>query len=351
MKIIQRQWPISRVSSERDTIDLNPLWQRGPAWKSPRQVLLIDSILRGMDIPKVYLRKLAGGGAFKFDAVDGQQRLRAIWMFHSDELRLEYSEALPAIDGHEIDGCLFSEIHEDLRKRFTSFEISVAEIERGTTDDITGLFARLQMGMPLNPAELRNATLSPIGHLVSAIATSHEFFDYCRIPEGRYKRYDFVTHAFAMAAYEGKRDIKAPDLKKMLVEYDHTRAGETLELSAKVGDALNVLHDVNALLDFKITQKWIFVDLAWLIMQRQAVGAEVNASKLADCYAEFDRKRREFNSRPELLIRRNRANPVLDRHLYHYINAFRTQGGLKESLTTRNAALRAHCPNIDMRKK
>jgi hypothetical protein len=154
-----------------------------------------------------------------------------------------------------------------------------------------------------------------------------------------------------MAAYEGKRDIKAPDLKKMLVEYDHTRAGETLELSAKVGDALNVLHDVNALLDFKITQKWIFVDLAWLIMQRQAVGAEVNASKLADCYAEFDRKRREFNSRPELLIRRNRANPVLDRHLYHYINAFRTQGGLKESLTTRNAALRAHCPNIDMRKK
>jgi hypothetical protein len=304
-----------------------------------------------MDIPKVYLRKLAAAGAYKFDAVDGQQRLRAIWMFHADDLRLEYSEALPPIEHHTIDGKTFSELHPILQKRFTTFEITVAEIEQGSTDDITGLFARLQMGMPLNPAELRNAMLSPIRHLVSAIATSHEFFNHSRIPEGRYKRQDFVTHAFAMAAYDGQRDIKAPDLKRLLTEYDHTRSQEALEVSAKVGDALNVLHDVNTITDFRITQKWIFVDLCWLIMQRQSTGATVSASKLAKCYLEFDQKRREFNSKPEVLIRGKRTNPILDRHLYHYINAFRAQGGLQASLETRNLALRAHCPNIDERNK
>ncbi len=351
MNIVQQAWSIERVHAERDSINLNPQWQRGPAWKGPRQVLLIDSLLRGMDIPKVYFRKLSTPSAFKFDAVDGQQRLRAIWMFADDELRLDYTETLPPIDGHPVNGLIFSELHADLRKRFCSFILSVAEIDAATNDEITSLFARLQMGVSLNPAELRNAMLSPMRHLVSTMAAGHEFFLNSRIPEARYKRHDYATHAFAMAAYAGKQDIKAPDLKRMISEYDHTRTEEALEVSAQVGDALNVLDTVNALLDFRITQKWIFVDLSWLIMQRQASGAVVSPEKLADSFRAFERRRREFNSRPELLIRGKRTNPALDRHLYQYINAFRMQGGIHTNLQLRNAALRAHCPNIDMRTK
>ncbi|WP_263408833.1 DUF262 domain-containing protein [Terriglobus tenax] len=351
MKIKQQSWPISKIKTEQQSINLNPIWQRGPTWRAPRQVLLIDSILRGMDIPKVYLRRLTGVGAHKFDAVDGQQRLRAIWLFGNDDLRLEYEEVLSPIDGHPVQNLVYSELHKDLRDRFDNFEVSVAEIQQGSNDDITGLFARLQMGMPLNPAELRNAILSPIRHLVSAIATSHAFFIDSRIPEARYKRQDYASHAFAMAAYEGTKDIKAPDLKAMLREYDHTRADEALELSARVGDALNTLHEVNTIVDSRITQKWIFVDLGWLIMQRQAAGATVDATKLAACYEAFESRRRQFNSEPEALIRGRRPNAALDRHLYQYINAFRSQGGLKENLKIRNAALRAHCPDIDGRSK
>ena len=53
MKIEQRNWTVSTLHTGRDSINLNPRFQRGAAWQSPRQVLLIDSILRGMDIPRI----------------------------------------------------------------------------------------------------------------------------------------------------------------------------------------------------------------------------------------------------------------------------------------------------------
>ena len=60
------------------------------------------------------------------------------------------------------------------------------------------------------------------------------------------------------------------------------------------------------LVGHKITQKWIFVDFLWLFMQRRAAGAEIDVEKAAASYLTFEEKRREFNSRPEELIRENR---------------------------------------------
>ncbi|MER8464527.1 DUF262 domain-containing protein [Mesorhizobium sp. M1396] len=349
MQIRQRSWPITQLVSNQNTINLNPVWQRGPAWRGPRQVLLIDSILRGMDIPKIYLRALAPGGVYSHDAVDGQQRLRAIWEFRSGALTLFYTEALSPIEGHPIAGLTYAQLHKTLRDRFDAFVVSVAEITTATNDEITNLFSRLQMGVSLNPAELRNAILGPMRHVIDAVATSHEFFVNSRIPDARYKRQDYATHAFAMAAYRGRKDIKALDLKEMVRHFGPTQAERVLEMSAEVGDALNVLAEVNEIVAHRITQKWIFVDLCWLVMQRHQTGAAVDAVKLAARYLDFEDRRREFNSKPEVLIRGRRRNKALDRHLYNYIVAFRSQGGLAVNLTVRNAALRAFCPNIDAR--
>lgn len=349
MQIKQRHWKVERLVRDRTKIDLNPMWQRGPAWKTPRQVLLVDSILRGMDIPKIYLRALPVGGMYSHDAVDGQQRLRTIWEFRAGNIALDYFEPLPPIDGHPVAGLTFGQLHGDLRARFNAFDVSIAEIVKSTQDEITNLFSRLQMGVSLNPAELRNAILRPMRHVINAIATSHEFFAESRIAETRYKRQDYVTHAFAMAAYGGTRDIKAPNLRRMILDYGTDQHDRILEMFAEVGDALNVLCEVNRLADFRITQKWIFVDLCFLVMQRQKAGAVVDPEKLHAAFEAFERRRREFVSNPQALIRGRRRNPALDRHLYNYIEAFRLQGGLAANLQTRAAALRAFCPNIDGR--
>lgn len=349
MRLRQRGWKVDQLVRDQAEINLNPAWQRGPAWKPPRQVLLIDSILRGMDIPKIYLRALPKGGLHAYDAVDGQQRLRAIWQFRAGDLVLDHPEALSPIDGHPVAGLRYSDLHANLRSRFDNFVVSIADIESASQDEITNLFSRLQMGVSLNPAELRNALGGPMRHVIDAIATSHEFFLDSRIPDARYKRQDYATHAFAMAAYRCKQDIKAPDLRTMIVKYGPDRAGEVLELSAEIGDALNVLARVNELASYRITQKWIFVDLCWLVMQRHAAGVQIDPVKLAAAYEAFETRRRQYNSSPELLIRGQRPDPALDRHLYNYINAFRLQGGTAASLTIRALALRAFCPDIDGR--
>ena len=349
MEVVQTRWSIQKLVLHRSKINLNPVWQRGPAWKLPRQVLLIDSILRGMDIPKVYLRRLPARGPYQYDAVDGQQRLRAIWEFRAGGLALVHPDALPEIDGHPVNGLTFDDLHADLQTRFNNFVVSVAEIVKANNDEITNLFSRLQMGVSLNPAELRNAIVGPMRHVIDAMATSHEFFLNSRIPDARYKRQDYVTHAFAMAAYRGHQDIKAADLKKMVRDFGPSETDRILELSARVGDALNVLAEINTQVGFGVTQKWIFVDLFWLILQRHEAGVAMDAAKVASCYREFEKRRREFNGRPEVLIRGRRRDPALDRHLYNYIMAFRTQGGQQGNLNIRNAAIRAFCPDIDRR--
>jgi len=345
MRIEQDNWTTRRLFDQRDHIDLNPTWQRGPAWKNPRQVLLIDSILRGMDIPKVYLRRLAADAAFGHDAVDGQQRLRAIWSFRSDEMELTYSEPLGPIDGHQIADKRFAQLHKSLRDRFDAFEVSIAEIVQSTPDEISTLFSRLQLGVSLNPAELRNALGGAMRHVVDAIALSHQFFENSRIRYTRYKRQDYAAHAFAMAAYRGRRAIKAPDLRALFT--DVTSADRVLELSAEVGDALNVLAEVNEIAGHRIIQKWIFVDLAWLVIECHADGIVIDPIKLAAAYQRFEVRRREYTGRPEELLRPRRPNAALDRHLYSYINAFRTQGGQAASLRARATALRAFCNDID----
>lgn len=345
MKIKQHNWAISKLVADRPSINLNPTWQRGAAWKDPRKILLIDSILRGMDIPKVYLRKLPANGAHKHDAVDGQQRIRAIWEFRAGAFSLKYPDPLPAIGAHSIHGLKFSQLHKSLRDHFDAFQVSVAEITSADNDEITNLFARLQLGVALNPAELRNAMLAPARHIIDSIATGHSFFDATKIPNTRYKRQDYVAHVFAMAAYKGLKNIKAPDLKKMILEFGPDNAPDLLVFSSAVNDALTVLEEVDAQLKHQITQKWLFVDLVWLIVQQQTAGIEVNADDLAESFMEFDDLRRKYTSKPEdLLQAEGTAKQLrLNKALYDYIMAFRAQGATHANLKTRNASLRAYC--------
>jgi len=345
MKIKQHNWPISKLVSDRPSINLNPTWQRGAAWKQPRKVLLIDSILRGMDIPKVYLRKLPANGAHKYDAVDGQQRIRAIWEFRAGGFSLDHPDTLPAIGDHVIEGLKFSQLRKNLRDQFDAFQVSVAEITAANNDEITNLFARLQLGVALNPAELRNAMLAPARHIIDSIATGHAFFALTKIPDTRYKRQDYVAHVLAMAAYRGQRNIKAPDLKKMISEFGPDQGPQLLALSSEVNEALNVLSEVDAQLKRRITQKWLFVDLVWLIIQQLTSGLEVNADDLAESFMEFDDLRRRYTGRPEDILQApgNSKQLKLNKALYDYLMAFRAQGAIHVNLKTRNSSLRAYC--------
>lgn len=343
MEVNQEIWPIHKFVGMKAGINLNPQWQRSPVWPGPRQVLLIDSILRGFDIPKVYLRRLDMGGCYDFDVVDGQQRLRAIFAFVEDRLPLAHSQRLDCIDGHEIHGKLFSQLPPSLQTRFRDFPLSIANITKAETAEVTKLFARLQLGVALNPAELRNAfSQSPLTQICETLA-AHKFFTTSKITERRYKRQDYVMHLVALAVNGTSRDLKAADLKKVLLTYTNQDGQKVLDIAKEVDSTLDRLREVNSRLDRSITQKWLIVDLGWFIMQCARSGRVVSTELLAKRFAAFELLRRTYSGKPLEALRAPGIDEAMRKHLYSYISAFQIQGGKTESIEIRAKALDAFC--------
>jgi uncharacterized protein with ParB-like and HNH nuclease domain len=96
-------------------INLQPEYQRGAVWSKSQKQLLIDSILRDLDIPKIYLREI-DNSEFGEEAIDGQQRLTAISEFYSDSFPLA-KDADP-VQGFDIKGKNFSALDEDIKDVF-----------------------------------------------------------------------------------------------------------------------------------------------------------------------------------------------------------------------------------------
>src|SRR5882724_2253675 len=82
------------VYSERDQIQLDPAYQRiSGIWTLEKRQLLIDSILNGFDVPKLYFHefvpaKKIGAKKYRYAIVDGKQRIQTIWDFIEGNISL-----------------------------------------------------------------------------------------------------------------------------------------------------------------------------------------------------------------------------------------------------------------------
>lgn len=70
-------WHIFQLT--RTKLNLTPSYQRGDVWRTGDRQALIESILRGIPLPSIILRR--NGGSTPHDVVDGKQRLTAILRF------------------------------------------------------------------------------------------------------------------------------------------------------------------------------------------------------------------------------------------------------------------------------
>jgi hypothetical protein len=162
---------ISLFHIERNVIDENPPYQReSGVWSVDKKRLLIDSIRRGYDLPKLYLHELDDHPTLEYAVIDGKQRLDAIWCFLNDDFRLE-----PAVG--EEQGALFSELSEEDRERFKASLLDVVLVRDADIDEIEELFSRLNNGEALSSAEKRNAFGGRMAELVREVATTNSFFE------------------------------------------------------------------------------------------------------------------------------------------------------------------------------
>jgi hypothetical protein len=294
-------------------------------WRLERKQLLIDSILRQYDLPKIYLSQNKTVLQYDYDVADGQQRLRAIWEYFKDEFPL--GDDLQEVDKCDISGLRFSGLPAGFKKRLRDFKLTIAVIEEATQDELRTLFARLQMGVVLTPPELRNAIASAIGSAINTAADTHGFFTNGKILKSRFKRQDYLAHAIALAHYKNDEDLKAQLLARL---YKELAYAYDKKLMRKTYDVLDVLALINHEAELSIRNKWGFVDLFWFLFQQDGALSSVDPSKMASTFVAFEAERIANNKAPEKLLDQGK------KHLYDYIQAFNTSGGDKGNLATRH---------------
>src|SRR3989442_714607 len=142
---------------QRD-VRVNPEYQRGTVWNLPQKQALIDSLLRGYQIPLFYVHLKQSPNTFTGRVnttvwlVDGQQRLAAIASYLRNEFPLPEPQkekpgtVVPSLLASQPlwHGRKFEELEEGDRVRLTDRELLVVEMTEDAKNEVRDLFIRLQ---------------------------------------------------------------------------------------------------------------------------------------------------------------------------------------------------------------
>ena len=146
----------------------NPEYQRGVVWNPDQQKKLVDSVLRGYQLPVIYLHfnetSVAGMIRQSYDIIDGQQRIEALYLFVEGAFRLfRVDEERARFPKFLLDepcpwgGKDFHGLSDDLQEKLMGAEIPVSVITTENSNEVRDLFVRLQSGLPLNAQEKRDS--------------------------------------------------------------------------------------------------------------------------------------------------------------------------------------------------
>lgn len=215
MKSNKKPWPLRSTHGIKDRINTNPDFQRPAVWSKAQKQLLVDTILRDYDIPKLYWRKVSSKPD-RYDVVDGQQRLRAIWDFFDGEFPLP-KNADP-IDGETVANLHYEHLPDDLRMRFDVYALDVVVLEESDEDEVREMFLRLQNGTSLKAQEKRNAYPGQMRAFVRQLV-SHPFFQTVGFANSRFNHDLVAAQMVCLELAGGPTNIKSGDLNRMYEEY------------------------------------------------------------------------------------------------------------------------------------
>jgi hypothetical protein len=232
MKMEPRSMALDKIFKRRGRYDI-PDWQRDEVWTPQRKQLLIDSILNGWKLPKLYFSKTSSDPD-QFDVVDGQQRLAAIWEFFEGDLRLSEETA------KNFGGFTYSELPDIVTDSFDDFEIQYDEITEATDDDIQEFFQRLQGGMSLTAAEKLNSINSGLTNFARTLS-GHDFFqDKVATANARKAYFDIAFKTISLEIEGFAMRLRYEDLK--LLAESQVGFSETSQVARRLHGTLEYLN-------------------------------------------------------------------------------------------------------------
>lgn len=326
-------WNISKLLRLRDNITLAPAYQRGPAWTKEKQTLLIDSIYRDYDLPKLYLAAIGALTNNRFEVIDGQQRLKAIYAFIDGDVSISESSVRGGTSRNKLR---YSELSATEKQKLNTYKVTVSIAECASSLYKRTLFARLQLGERLNPAELRNALQSSAPTELRSIAQTHIFFTAAGIADKRYKREDYLTHVFAYMELDRDnptwKDIKAPKLKEFILR--RNRGIDQTDLD-NADEILEYMHNLLGHQPSIFKNKWSFFDgFIHAYRNLDRISQISNFQNIAAKFKILEDQRRNHHSTAETLLSPRCRIPNRE-SLYHYILAYKAGGAIESNIALR----------------
>lgn len=139
---------------ERGELVLAPKFQRREVWSPKARSYLMDTIVRGKPIPKIYMRQDIDPKTRRArrEIVDGQQRLRTVLTFIKDGFKISKAH-------HEdFAGKYFSGLDRDTQRDILKYEFVVDLLQDMPDNEVYDVFARINTySEKLKDQELRNA--------------------------------------------------------------------------------------------------------------------------------------------------------------------------------------------------
>ncbi len=171
--------------NHRDEIDFTPPYQRrGRLWSQDDKAYLIDSIINGFDVPKLYLADFQFGQSslnvskLPYAIIDGKQRLEAVFDFFENKLVLRKDFKFRKDPKLKLAGLSLKDLQRSYPKVAEEFEnasLDIMSVFAEDEADINDIFVRLNKSKPLTGAEVRNAVIGPVSELIRTLG-SHDFF-------------------------------------------------------------------------------------------------------------------------------------------------------------------------------
>lgn len=254
---------ILRIYSEKKYIDLDPSYQRTSGiWDEQKKQLLIDTVINELDIPKFYFhqfldQKTINKKLIKYAVIDGKQRLETIWGFIENKFSLAPNFSYFHDSKIKAGGMNYRELARnfpDLKIKFDGYTLPIVSVLTSDLDLIEEMFLRLNQGMPLNAAEMRNAIGGPYIEQVKNIIL-HPFFTInIPYPNTRYYFEDLAAKMLLLTYLKRISDVSSQHLDRFAKDAREKKIPQDMLYEAskqviKVLDSMStVFHEKDSLL-------------------------------------------------------------------------------------------------------
>lgn len=317
--------------------EMNPPYQRLSVWSSEKKAFFIDSMLKNLPIPPVFLRQRIDDqtGKTSYEVIDGKQRLSSIVEFIEDGFATADESEDPFHDD-ELAGKLFSELEGErlgqYKRLFWRYLIPVEYIDSDDPVVIDRIFDRLNRnGEALTGQELRHANYydSPFLKLCYKLSKYQFWSDrLLTTDKARMEDVEFISELVFVLLEKSELNATSKELDDYYDKYAHAEDVDWVKLEEEFKTLTNFMIALE--LDYEALRisgvshlygLWCFA----LVCVQKSIEPKIIAPKLAEFF--------------ELARKRDYSNPAS----MNYKQSMSNRTKFKGQRSNRKKALMAYC--------